>query len=99
MRPPGKRDTGAESNGRIPCARHFPFDSLLNEDMSFKPVEDIRAIIGAAADDPGQPVISCCRLAHRATLARFATTELLNYRDVRIHDGSRTECSIVDGPY
>ncbi|MGH6924358.1 MAG: sulfurtransferase [Propylenella sp.] len=36
-------------------------------------------------------VIAYCRLSHRATVAYFALTEILGFKDVRVYDGSWTE--------
>lgn len=94
---PGKPDVGAERNGRIPGALHVPFDDLLNEDTTFKPTEDLRRILGAHVPDPAQPIISYCRLSHRATLAAFVMTKLLGYTDVRVYDGSWTEWGSIVG--
>lgn len=94
---PGKPDVGAERYGRIPGARHLPFDSLLNEDTSFKSKHELQEIIGAQVSDKSQNIISYCRLAHRATLASFVMTELLGYENVRVYDGSWTEWGSIVG--
>lgn len=94
---PGKPDVGAERSGRIPGARHLPFEDLLNEDTTFKPADELKRILGAHVPDPMQPIISYCRLSHRATLASFAMTELLGYTNVRVYDGSWTEWGSIVG--
>ena len=95
--PPGKPEDGAERNGRIPGANHVPFDSLLNEDTTFKTASEIQEIVGAHVSNPQVPIISYCRLSHRATLGCFALTELLPYTDVRVYDGSWTEWGSMVG--
>jgi thiosulfate/3-mercaptopyruvate sulfurtransferase len=94
---PGKPDVGAERYGRIPGARHVPFDTLLNEDTSFKSADELQKIIGTYVTSKDMPVISYCRLAHRATLASFAMTELLGFSNVRVYDGSWTEWGSLVG--
>jgi len=94
---PGKPDVGAERYGRIPGATHLPFDALLNEDTTFKSPEEIRDLLWLHVDDPETPIISYCRLAHRATLASFAMTELLGFKNVRVYDGSWTEWGSMVG--
>ena len=94
---PGKPDVGAERHGRIPGARSVPFDSLLNADTTFRSQRQLREIMAAHAPAPDTPVISYCRLAHRATLASFAMTEILGYTDVRVYDGSWTEWGSLVG--
>ena len=88
---PGKPDVGAERYGRIPGAKSIPFDRLLNEDTTFRSEREIRGIFSAHVPEVDRPVICYCRLAHRATLASFAMTEILGYTDVRVYDGSWTE--------
>lgn len=94
---PGPYDHGAERGGRIPGARHVPFDTLLNGDDSFRSAEALGAIFAPHVPDRDTPVICYCRLSHRATLARFAMTELLGYRNVRVYDGSWTEWGSMVG--
>lgn len=94
---PGTPDVGAERYGRIPGALHVPFDSLLNEDTTFKSIDEIAKIIGAQASDKSAQIISYCRLSHRATLASFVMTELLGYENVRVYDGSWTEWGSIVG--
>jgi thiosulfate/3-mercaptopyruvate sulfurtransferase len=94
---PGKPDVGAERNGRVPGARHVPFETLLNEGTTFKSRGDLHRILQDHVSDPAQPIISYCRLAHRATLAFFAMTELLGFENVRVYDGSWTEWGSIVG--
>ena len=94
---PGKPDVGAERSGRIPSARHVPYESLLNDDTTFKSPEELSRILAVHVPDPTQPIISYCRLSHRATLAAFAMTELLGYTNVRVYDGSWTEWGSIVG--
>lgn len=96
---PGKADVGAERYGRIPGALHLPFDHLLNDDDTFKSKDALAHILSTIAPDKGQPIVSYCRLSHRATLASFALTEILGYDNVRVYDGSWTEWgSMVGAP-
>ena len=94
---PGKPDVGAERYGRVPGAKHIPFDSLINEDTTFKSPDELKRIIGEQVADPHTQIISYCRLAHRATLASFVMTELLGFTNVRVYDGSWTEWGSMVG--
>lgn len=88
--PPGL-DIGAMRYGRIPGARHLFFNDLLNADKSFKPREEMRAIVDARGVAPDKDIIAYCRLSHRATVLYFTLTELLGLDNVRVYDGSWTE--------
>lgn len=94
---PGNPDVGAERYGRVPGAVHVPFLSLLNEDTSFKTPELLAKIFQPHIRDNETEVISYCRLSHRATLACFVMTEILNFRNVQVYDGSWTEWGSMVG--
>jgi thiosulfate/3-mercaptopyruvate sulfurtransferase len=97
LSPPGSPNHGAERLGHIPGAKHLYFEDFLEEDHSFKPVEEIRNMLQRRGATPDKNIISYCRLSHRATLAYFAMTQLLGYMNVRSYDGSWTEWGSVVG--
>ena len=72
-------------------------EDFLGQDKSFKPAEEIRALLRARGATPDKNIISYCRLSHRATLAYFVMSELLGYPNVRSYDGSWTEWGSVIG--
>ncbi len=90
-------DHGAECKGRIPGARHLFYKELLNEDESFKPVDQLRQIFEARGATPDKDIVSYCRLSHRATLVWFTARFLLGYPRVRSYDGSWTEWGSMVG--
>ncbi len=84
-------DHGAERKGRIPGARHLFYRELLNDDDTFKPVDELRQTFEARGARPETELVIYCRLSHRATLVWFTARFLLGYPRVRSYDGSWTE--------
>ena len=76
--------------GHIPSAENVPWATIVNDDGTFKPVEEIRAIYAGKGVDGSQPVITYCRIGERSSHSWFALKRLLGY-DVRNYDGSWTE--------
>jgi thiosulfate/3-mercaptopyruvate sulfurtransferase len=88
---PGGPDVGALRYGRIPGARHLFYEELLNRDKSFKPAAELRQLVGSRGAEAESPVITYCRMSHRATVLYFVLTQLLGHGQVRVYDGSWTE--------
>lgn len=88
---PGGPDVGAVRYGRIPGARHLYWTDLLDDDKSFKPADDLAALVAARGAGRENDIIAYCRMSHRATVLYFALTQLLGFNRVRIYDGSWTE--------
>jgi thiosulfate/3-mercaptopyruvate sulfurtransferase len=76
--------------GHVPGAVNVPWGTIVNEDGTFKPVEEIRAIYAAKGVDGSKPVITYCRIGERSSHSWFALKRILGY-DVRNYDGSWTE--------
>lgn len=68
--------------GRIPGARHVPYDSLLDEQRRFRSPEDLRKALG----QPGKARVTYCHIGQQATVPYFAA-RLLGY-EVHLYDGS-----------
>jgi thiosulfate/3-mercaptopyruvate sulfurtransferase len=69
-----------------------PWARAANEDGTFKPASDLRAIYESEAGlRPKDDVIAYCRIGERSSHTWFALTYLLGYEHVRNYDGSWTE--------
>lgn len=83
---------GALRGGHIPGAKNVPWARAVNEDGTFKSVEELKAIyekeIGLKSTDD---VVAYCRIGERSSLTWFVLTYLLGYPNVRNYDGSWTE--------
>lgn len=77
--------------GRIPGARNVPWKKVINEDGTFKAVEELRKIYAEAGVAGDKPVITYCRIGERASHSWFVLKFLLGLKDVRNYDGSWTE--------
>ncbi len=76
--------------GHIPGAENVPWATIVNDDGTFKPVDEIRAIYADKGVDGSLPVITYCRIGERSSHYWFALKRILGY-EVRNYDGSWTE--------
>ncbi len=83
---------GTLRGGHIPGAHSVPWARAAQDDGSFKPASELRAIyqdeLGLQAD---QPVITYCRIGERSSHTWFVLHYLLGFSNVRNYDGSWTE--------
>ena len=84
-------DHGAIRKGRIPGAQHLFYGELINEDETWKPVDELRQIFAARGATPDKDILSYCRTGHRASFLWFTAYYLLGYPRVRSYDGSWLE--------
>ncbi|ODT84041.1 MAG: thiosulfate sulfurtransferase [Pelagibacterium sp. SCN 64-44] len=76
--------------GHVPGAVNVPWATIVNEDGTFKPVDEIRRIYADKGVDGSKPVITYCRIGERSSHSWFALKRILGY-EVRNYDGSWTE--------
>ncbi|MGJ4858475.1 sulfurtransferase [Labrys sp. KB_33_2] len=76
--------------GHVPGAENVPWATIVNEDGTYKPVEEIRGIYAAKGIDGTRPIITYCRIGERSSHSWFALKRILGY-DARNYDGSWTE--------
>lgn len=89
---PGSPQEGALRGGHIRGARNVPWSRAVNEDGTFKSVEELREIYEVEQGlSPDQNVIAYCRIGERSSHTWFVLTNLLGYPSVRNYDGSWTE--------
>ena len=85
--------------GHIPGARNIPWSKAANDDGTFKPVDELRALYEGAGVSAGAEVVTYCRIGERSAHTWFVLTELLGFPNVRNYDGSWTEYgSLVNVP-
>ncbi len=76
--------------GHIPGALNMPWSRAVNEDGTFKTVEELRALYAEVGVDGSKPVVVYCRIGERASHTWFVLSEILGY-EVALYDGSWTE--------
>lgn len=83
---------GALRGGHIPGAKNIPWAKAVNEDGTFKSVEELKQLYEVENGyGPDQNIIAYCRIGERSSLTWFVLTYLLGYPNVRNYDGSWTE--------
>ena len=90
LSPPGLPET-CQRGGHIPGAFNVPWGKNVNEDGTFKSLEELRALyepLGVTAD---KNVVAYCRIGERSSLTWFVLKYLLGYKNVKNYDGSWTE--------
>lgn len=76
--------------GHIPGAVNVPWGSIVNQDGTFKSIDEIKKIYADKGVDGSAPIITYCRIGERSSHTWFALKKILGY-DVKNYDGSWTE--------
>ncbi|MEN3015625.1 MAG: sulfurtransferase [bacterium] len=82
---------GALRGGHIPTAISIPWGKNVNEDGTFKSVEELRKMYEELGITPDKNIIAYCRIGERSSLTWFVLKYLLGYPNVKNYDGSWTE--------
>lgn len=82
---------GALRGGHIPTAINIPWAKNVNEDGTFKSVEELKKMYEELDITPDKEVIAYCRIGERSSLTWFVLKYLLKYDKVKNYDGSWTE--------
>jgi thiosulfate/3-mercaptopyruvate sulfurtransferase len=95
--PSGYEQEGAQRAGHIPGAASIPWAQAVNEDGTFKSVEQLRELYGSKGVLDGKDVIAYCRIGERSAHTWFVLHELLGQSTVKNYDGSWTEWGSLVG--
>jgi thiosulfate/3-mercaptopyruvate sulfurtransferase len=87
----------SQRGGHIPGAVNIPWDMTLNEDGTFKSVEELQALYISNGVFSENEVISYCIVGGRSNHTWFGLTYLLGYPKVQLYDGSWAEWSTLIG--
>jgi thiosulfate/3-mercaptopyruvate sulfurtransferase len=97
LAPPHLPQEQAQVPGHIPGAVNVPWARAANDDGTFRPAAELRALYAEHDIIPDRPIIAYCRIGERSSHTWFALTELLGYPDVKNYDGSWTEYGSLVG--
>jgi thiosulfate/3-mercaptopyruvate sulfurtransferase len=90
---------GAQRGGHVPGAANIPWASAVNEDGTFKSVEELKQIYGGKGISADRPTITYCRIGERSAHTWFVLKHILGHQNVRNYDGSWTEWgSLIGAP-
>lgn len=90
LAPPGLPET-CQRGGHIPGASNVPWGKACNEDGTFKSVDELRSLYGAAGVSDDKAAIAYCRIGERSSHTWFVLKYLLGVKNVKNYDGSWTE--------
>jgi thiosulfate/3-mercaptopyruvate sulfurtransferase len=89
--PPEYPTEHAQRGGHIPGAVNIPWAKAVNEDGTFKSVEELKKLYQEKGISPEKEIISYCRIGERSSHTWFVLKYLLGYPNVKNYDGSWTE--------
>ncbi|WP_236739200.1 sulfurtransferase [[Phormidium ambiguum] IAM M-71] len=89
MKPP----LSTEKAGHIPGAVHIEHTLTLNDDGTFKSLEELQALYTSKGITPDKEVFPYCAIGGRSAYTWFVLKHLLSYPNVRNYDGSWNEWS------
>ena len=89
--PPEYSNEGAQRAGHIPSAANIPWAQAIQDDDTFKPVDELRELYASRGITADLPVITYCRIGERSSHTWFVLKYLLGYPDVSNYDGSWSE--------
>ncbi len=96
--PPGMTET-AQRGGHIPGAKNIPWSKAVNEDGTFKSVDELKQLYAGAGVESSKPTIAYCRIGERSSHTWFVLRYLLGYGNVKNYDGSWTEWgNLIEAP-
>ena len=84
-------DVRSRRAGHVPGARHRPFEDLLAPDGTFRPLDEMLAIIRGCGAEPGELRATYCQTGARSALGWFVLHELAGFTNVRNYGGSWEE--------
>jgi thiosulfate/3-mercaptopyruvate sulfurtransferase len=87
----------SQRGGHIPGAINIPWDLTIEEDGTFKSVEELKATYTHNGVTPDKEIIAYCIVGGRSNHTWFVLTYLLGYPNVRLYDGSWAEWSTLIG--
>lgn len=89
--PPEYPTEHAQRGGHIPGAQNIPWGQAVNEDGTFKSLEDLKKLYEPKGITGDKEVIAYCRIGERSSHTWFVLKYLLGYPNVKNYDGSWTE--------
>jgi len=90
LSPPGLPET-CQRGGHVPAAVSVPWGKNVNDDGTFKTVDELKSLYEPLGIKPEKEVVAYCRIGERSSLTWFVFKYLLGYSNVKNYDGSWTE--------
>lgn len=91
LAPPEYPTEHAQRGGHIPGAKNIPWAQAVNDNGTFKSVDELENLYKPKGVIPDKEVIAYCRIGERSSHSWFVLKYLLGYPNVRNYDGSWTE--------
>lgn len=82
---------GTERGGHIPGSVHLYYETALNQDGTFKSVEELTGLYTAHGIESGKSLITYCAVGMRSAHTWFVLSQLLGWPTVTSYDGSWNE--------
>ena len=96
--PPGMTET-AQRGGHIPGATNIPWSKAVNDDGTFRSVEELKQLYEGSGVRRDRETVAYCRIGERSSHTWFVLKYLLGYDKVRNYDGSWTEWgNLIEAP-